>query len=149
MKLTKRDMSLIKCLRENSRMSLTEISKKTKIPISTLYDRLRLQQKQLGLKHTTILNFKDFGFGTKAHIFLKSNITDRSKLENYLKFNDHVNSLFKSTNRFDFIVEGVFKEVEEVDSFLEDLEKRFPSIQYDTHFIVKDLLRESFLKLNN
>ena len=145
MKLTKKDLSLLSCLRTNSRMTLTEISKKTKIPISTLYDRLKYQQKNIGLKHTTIVNFDKLGFSTRVQIFLKSPHQVRSSLEGFLKFNEHVNSLFKSTNDFDFIMEGIFSNVSEVDFFLNDLEDRFPEIKFDTHFIVKDIVRERFL----
>jgi hypothetical protein len=70
-------------------------------------------------------------------------------LENYLRFNNNVNSLFKSTNRYDFIVEGLFSQVKDVDEFIEDLEIKFPSLKFDTHFIVEDLFKEQILNLNN
>jgi len=149
MKLTKKDISLLQCLRLNSRMSLTEMSKITKIPISTLFDRLKFQQKNIALKHTTIIDFEKLGYPTRAQIFIKSNVAERPLLEGYLKFHSNVNSIFKSTNRFDFIVEGIFSKVVEVDNFLEELEKKFPSIQHDTHFIVKDIMREKFFNREN
>ena len=141
MKLTKKDISLLQCLRRNSRMSLTEMSKRTKIPISTLFDRLKVQQNNIALKHTTIVDFEKLGFPTRAQIFLKTSLLERSKLESYLKFHDNINSIFKSTNKFDFIVEGIFSQIKEVDSFLEELESKFPSLTYDTHYIVKDIVR--------
>lgn len=149
MKLTKKDISLLRCLRQNSRMTLTEMSKATKIPISTLFDRLKYQQKNMSLKHTTIIDFEKIGFPTRAHIFLKSSVQERARLESYLRFHKQVNSVFKSTNRFDFLVEGVFSQIKDVDEFILELEKEFPSIIYDTHFIVKDVFREKFFNGEN
>lgn len=48
-------------LRENSREKLTTISKRTKIPISTLFDMLKELQGNLITKNTVLLDFSKLG----------------------------------------------------------------------------------------
>ena len=69
--MKKNDWELISCLRKNGRETLTKISRKTKVPISTLYDKLRSDKMSLITKHTCLLNFSKIGFNTRAKISLK------------------------------------------------------------------------------
>ena len=144
MKLNNRDIRLLQCLRSNSRLTLTQISKKTKIPISTLFDRLKLQEKNMSLKHTTLVDFSKLGYHTKVHLLLKTKINQRDQLKNYLKYHDHVNAVYRVANKYDFFVQGLFKHVNEVNGFIEDLETHFPTLEYDSHFVIEDIKREGF-----
>lgn len=144
-KITKRDMALIQQLRGNSRLTLTQISKKTKIPISTLFDRLKAQQDHSIMKHTTLLNFDALGYGTRVQLSLVVDPREREALQQHLLCHQQVNSVFEVAQQFDFIVEGIFKQVREVKEFLSSLQGRFPSLQYTSQFITRDLKRETFL----
>ncbi len=139
------NLMLLGWLRNNSRLPLTKISKKTRIPISTLFDKLKEQEKQYVFKHTTLIDFAKLGYHTKAHIFLKAPAHRKKELEHHLACHEHVNSIYKVTDKFQYLVEGVFKHISEYDSFIESLEQRFPPLEHSSHFITKDLKREMFL----
>ena len=53
-KFATKDLLLLNSLRENSRKSLTSLSKQTKIPVSTLFDRLKLLEKEDIIRHTLV-----------------------------------------------------------------------------------------------
>jgi len=139
------DLKLIAYLRRNARQTLTEISKKTRIPISTLYDKLRLQEKSVILKHTTLLDFAMLGFNCRANILLKSEREERDKLGSYLKVHPAINNLYKINNGFDFLAEGVFSNVKELEDFVDILEKTFPIAEKKMHYVIEDLKREEFM----
>jgi DNA-binding Lrp family transcriptional regulator len=139
------DLKLIAYLRKNARQTLTEISKKTRIPISTLYDKLRLHERTVILKHTTLLDFAKLGFNCRANILLKAGREERDKLGSYLKAHPAVNNLYKINNGFDFLVEGVFSHVKELEDFVDTLEKTFPIAEKKTHYVIEDLKREEFM----
>ena len=145
MKLSKKDMLLIRCLRSNARATLTQISKETKIPISTLFDKLKTHQGDIIAKHTSLINFDKLGYHARVQIFLKAPLEIRDRLANYLQHHEQINSVFEITNGFDFLVEGVFTQVHEAENFLADLEFRFSPLEYNTHYIIQDLKREEFL----
>lgn len=144
MKLTNKDIRLLQCLRTNSRLTLTQISKKTKIPISTLFDRLKIQEKNMNLKHTTLIDFSKLGYHTKVHLLLKTQLDQRDRLKKYLQFHEHVNAVYRVANKYDFFVQGLFKHINEANTFIEELETRFPPLECDSHFVVEDLKREGF-----
>lgn len=143
--IKKSDLKFISHLRKNSRQTLTSISKKTNIPISTLYDKLKLHEGSVILKHTTLLDFAKLGFNCRANILLKTSREHRDKLGSYLKAHPVINNLYKINNGFDFFAEGIFCHVKDLEDFLEELEKNFPLEEKRTHYVIEDLKREEFM----
>lgn len=142
LKLT--DLKLISQLRENGRQTLTEISKKTKIPISTLFDRLKAHQGGLILKHTTLIDFAQLGFNCRANILLKSGREEREGLMSYLKEYPAINNLYKVNNGFDLLAEAIFHNVKDMEEFIEMLEGKFKIEDKRTFYIIDELKREDF-----
>lgn len=143
--MDEKDIIFLTHLRSNARETLTMISKKTRIPISTLYDRLKAHERDLISKHTTLIDFAKLGYLCKAHIMIKVDIEDRDDIKTFLLCQNSVNSLFKINNGYDFLIEGVFKHVKEMEDFLEILERKFKILERDTYYIIEDIKREAFM----
>ncbi|MEM0231290.1 MAG: Lrp/AsnC family transcriptional regulator [Candidatus Woesearchaeota archaeon] len=142
----RKDESKIICqLRQNARMSLTRMSRKTSIPISTLYEKIRSYQGNLIKKYTALIDFSAFGYAIRANIFLRFEREYKEEAKNYLLKHYNVNSLYKVTNGYDFLVEGVFRNIQEAEDFLENLEMRFHLVDRQVYYIVDELKREEFL----
>ena len=54
----KKDLLLMTHFRRNSRENLTQISRLTNIPVSTIFDKLREYEKGLIQRHTTLIDFR-------------------------------------------------------------------------------------------
>lgn len=145
MTLTQKELVILANLRQNGRESLTKMSRKTAIPISTIFEKLRLYEQGVIKKHTCILDFAKLGFKTRATILLRVAKDDRDKLKEYLLQHKAVNSFFKINNGFDFLMEAVFQEVGDVESFVERLEGEFKIEGKEVHYIIDDLKKEDFL----
>jgi DNA-binding Lrp family transcriptional regulator len=139
------DLRLITYLRKNARQTLTEISRKTRIPISTLYDKLRSHEGNVITKHTTLLDFAKLGFTCRANLLLRSSRDDREKLAGYLKAHPAVNNLFKINNGYDYMAETIFTNVKELDDFMDELESKFKLDEKQMHYIIDDIKREEFM----
>ena len=135
---------LLSCLRENSREKLTTISKKTNIPISTLFDMLQEFQDNIITKHTILLNFSQLGYHTQAQVFLKVNKEDKDKLKKHLSCHNNVNTIHKVNNNWDFIIETVHKNIKELDAFLEHLEQNFHLENKQIHYLIDEIKKEGF-----
>ncbi len=146
--LKKTDFKLISALRQNSRETLTNISKNIKIPISTLYDKLKVHNGSVITKHTTLLDFARLGFNCRANIMLRTDRGQRDKLGSYLKAHPAINNLYKINNGYDFMAEGIFIHVKDLEDFLDELEQRFELQEKKTHYLIEDLKREEFLTPN-
>lgn len=142
--MKRKDLLLISNLRNNARETLTNMSKKIKMPISTIFDRLRTHQKGIIEKHTTLINFGELGFSTRATITVKVGKKQRDDLRKHLETHLNVNSVYKINNGYDFLVEVVFKGLKEMEEFIESLEEDY-RIKTQVYYIIEDIKRESFL----
>jgi DNA-binding Lrp family transcriptional regulator len=147
--MNKTEKALLTHLRYNARETLTSISRKTRIPISTLYDKLKAYETTTILKHATLIDFAKLGYNCRANIFLRTGRDVRERLCKYLKSHPSINNLFKVNNGFDFLAEGVFESVRQMEDFLEELEQEFLLEDKKAHYIIEDIKREGFLAKEN
>lgn len=144
-KMNKKDLKILTHLRIDARMPLTKMSKKTSIPVSTIFDRLKINQNNLIIKHTSLIDFSKLGYHTRANITLRVDKEDKENVKEFLLKNHLVNSVYKINNGFDFMIEGIFKQIKDMEEFLEQLENRFKILDKKSFFIIEDLKRESFM----
>ena len=143
--MNKKDLLIISHLRQNARMPLTKMSKKTQIPVSTIFDRLKINKNNLIIKHTSLLDFSKLGYHTRANIMLRVDREDKEALKEFLIMNQSVNSVYKINNGFDFMVEGIFKQIKDMEEFIEAVEERFKITEKKSFFIIEDLKKEAFM----
>ncbi len=126
-------------------MSLTTMSRKTNIPVSTIFDRLKANEDDLIIKHTTLINFEKLGFHTRANILIKVDRDNRLNLKDYLTKHKNVNSVFRINNNFDYMFEAIFKNIKELEDFLENIDVKFNIQNKEVFYIIEDIKKESFL----
>ena len=145
-KLNQADLKLLACLRTNARETLTRISRETKIPISSIFDRLkRLEKINIIRRYTTLFDLKKIGIHARVLLLARVNEDHKSDLEAYLMKNIIVNNLFKTNGEISFVAECLFHDLKELESFTENIRKRFKGIELSVHHILEDLKSESFL----
>ena len=139
-----KELQIITELRRNARESLTEISRHTHIPISTIYSKLLNFRGDIIKRHTSLLDFEALGYHTLAMVFISCEQSQREQLTNALLKSGHINSVFKLNNEYQLMFEGIFRYVADVDSFLDSLETRFKITKRKILYIAKELRREGF-----
>lgn len=145
MKLNRKELLIISALRQDARLSLTKMSRQTKIPVSTLHDKIKEYSGSLIRKHTAIVDFSQLGYNTRALVFLKVDREQRQAMQDFLQSCKNVNNLSKVNNGYDFLVEFVFEHIKDMEDLLELLEVRFKIIAKESYYIIDELKRESFL----
>jgi len=143
--LKKTEMMILSELRNNSRESLTRMSRKTSIPISTIYEKMKRYEGDIIKKYTMIIDFAKLGFNTKATILVRVPKEYRDNLKDYLIHNKFVNNLDKINNGYDFIIDGVFRELKDVECFLEKLENEFNVTDKYVYYVIDELKKEGFM----
>ncbi|MGV8171872.1 MAG: Lrp/AsnC family transcriptional regulator [Candidatus Woesearchaeota archaeon] len=141
---TRKDMLLITFFRKNARENLTHISKATHIPVSTIFDKLNVFEKGLIQKHTALVDFKKLGFDIRINILFKISKESRDDFKKFLMGNEHINSIFRVNNGYDYMIEAIFKDMADLQEFTEQLD-RFNIEAKQELFVLEDLKRESFL----
>jgi DNA-binding Lrp family transcriptional regulator len=75
-----KDKQILTVLRSNARLSTKQIAKKTNIPITTVFNRIKNLEKNGIIKYyTAILDKKKLGRGVSANILLNINFDKLSK----------------------------------------------------------------------
>ena len=143
--MKKIDIQIISHLRKDGRMPLTELSRDTELPVSTIHDRLKQHVKNKLLKPTVLLSFDKLGFNTRAHILLAVEHLEKEKIFAHLQKNPHVNSLYRINNGWNILMECIFKDMPSLEDFVEKLENTFHIKQKQVHYILDELKREGFL----
>ena len=136
------DIKIISTLRKNARVSLTKLSKLTSIPVSTIFDKIKFSD--VINKHTTLLNFQELGYHTRANVCVKVSKKDKQSLKEYLRSNSQVNSVFRISSEFDFLFEGIFVNLGEMEDFMDYLEGKFNILDKKVILVIEDLKREEF-----
>lgn len=143
--MKKTDLLIISSLRQNARVKLTDMSRMTRVPVSTLFDRMKLHEGNTIQKHTALVDFSKLGYNTRANIILKVKKEDRDSIRDFLMKHSCVNSAFKINNGYDFLIEAVFKNIKEVEDFIELLEEKFKIKAKQVFYVIDDLKKEAFL----
>ena len=117
----------------------------TQIPVSTLYDRIRLLEQGLIKRHVCLLDFSKLGYTTSVTIFVSLSRDLREQCKDYLKGHAHVNTVLRISGDYDFQIEGIFSSLPEAQAFIEKLEDQFPIQKKAVYYHVEELKHEGFL----
>jgi len=143
--MNKNENVILSLLRDNSRISLTEMSKFTKIPISTLFERLKEYNHGLIKKHTTLVDFSRLGYDTRARVLYKAKKGESKKLGELLSTSRNVNELYKVNNGFDFMVEFIFKNMKEFEDYRDKISALYPIEKELVCYLVEEIKKEEFM----
>jgi len=143
--LKDKELKLLSFFRNNSRTSLTRMSRLTKIPVSTIFDKLKeYEASDLIRKHTSLLDFKKLGYDIKTQLLINSGKDSRDSLQKFLVQHPKVNTVFRINNGYDFLVEAIFRNMKELDDFTRTLDEYNPTEKKE-FFVMEDIKREEFL----
>ncbi len=139
--MRKRDMLIISNLRRNARQPLINISRQTRIPVSTLYDKIKRFESTIIKKYTALVDFEKLGFNIRLLILLK--IKDEEKFKQFLFKSKNVNSAFRISNGYDVILDCIFKYIKEMNNTIDQIEEF--STDKKVFYVSKVEARENFL----
>lgn len=147
MKIDDKNSQVLSHFRTNARISLTELSKQTKIPVSTLFEKLKtFEENNFITKHTSLIDFSRLGFDIRVQILIES--TDKTELSLFLSKNSNVNNVFRINNGFDFLVDAIFSNISDLDVFMQDLKNQHVK-KTKEFFVLEELQRERFMECNS
>jgi len=143
--MKEKELLILANLRQNSRETLTSISHKTKVPISTIFDKMKSLEQDIITKHTTIVDFSKLGFSTRANMTLRVDKNERDRIKDYLEKHQNVNTIYKINNGYDFLIEAIFRNIRELEEFQENLDAKFKIKERQVYYIIEDIKREAFM----
>ena len=139
MDVDKKDFAIIDVLKENSRLSIRDIAKRTKLRPSTVHQRItRLKEKGVIDKFTLKLDNKAMGEGFIVFMLIKTK--PAAILDNIVN-DKHVREFFGVTGEYDLLLKLKFRDVEEFNDFVIKFRKE-QSIQTTLTMVVTADIKE-------
>jgi DNA-binding Lrp family transcriptional regulator len=139
MDVDKKDFAIIDVLKENSRLSIRDVAKRTKLRPSTVHQRItKLKEKKVIDKFTLKLNNKAMGEGFIVFMLIKTK--PAAILDNIIN-NKHVREFFGVTGEYDLLLKLKFLDVEEFNDFVIKFRKE-QSIQTTLTMVVTADIKE-------
>jgi DNA-binding Lrp family transcriptional regulator len=120
MKLDQKDHLIIKVLRENSRGSVRDIAKSTKLRPSTVHQRLTKLQKN-GVIEKFTLKVNNKAMGENFIVFVL--VTTSKDIDDKVFADYHIKEAFGVTGEYDLMLKVKFKDVEEFNDFIINFRK--------------------------
>ncbi len=140
--LTEKELLILSHLRENSRKTITDIAKETGIPKSTVFDNINKLKTKVIKKNVSLLDFSKVGYGLRVNFAIKAK--NKKEAREFLANHKNVNSVYKTTNNFDFYIEAIFKNMKEMHDFKDELDN-LGIKRSEEHFLIDDIKREGFM----
>lgn len=125
-------------LRIDARQSLTKLSKKTHIAISTIHDMMKIDKTII--KYTILPDWNAMGFNIRISMAIKAN--NRKDVKEYLLNSLYLNSLYRINNGYDFMADLIFRTIRDMEDFIEEL-KKFEII-YQLYYLIEPIKQETF-----
>ncbi len=140
--LTKLDKEILKILSKDGRTPAAEISRKLKVPATTIRSRIkRLEDLNVISGYKALINMKRLGFGIKAVVQVQLESTkDYDELLKELPNLDEVVSVFIPTGAIDAFVTIWVKDVDHLGQFLTEKINLIPKVvRTNTLVIFKEM----------
>src|SRR3989338_3954717 len=126
MELDSKDHKIIEALRQNSRMPIRDIAKKTQLRPSTVHDRMaKLVREGIIEQFTLKVNNKAMGQNFIVFMLIKS---EKEIPNSFFKNQHQVKEVFGVTGEYDLMLKLKFKDIEEFNSFVISFRKQFQLI---------------------
>ncbi|MBU1976091.1 MAG: Lrp/AsnC family transcriptional regulator [Nanoarchaeota archaeon] len=139
--LKKNDLQIIGCLRSNARQTLSSISKRANVPISTVYDRIRNSEKELIKKYTSLVDFAKLGYGIRIKVLTK--VLNKQAFLQFIQEHSNVNSAYKLDGEYQYLIDCVFKDMKELSEFTDQINEM--SSDAKMFYVVDEIMQEEFL----
>ena len=141
MDLDNKDKKIIEILKQDSRQSIKETAKHTRIRPSTVHQRIqKLLENKIIEKFTIKLNNKAVGENFIVFMLVKGSTTEY--IDSKLLNSRHVKEVFGITGEYDMLIKLKFKDVEEFNEFVLNFRKEKKEIQSTMTMIVTANLKE-------
>ena len=145
--IKKKEILLLQELRRNARAGIAEISTSTRIPKSTVFDKLRKLEESVIKKHVSIIDFEKLGFTSRYLFLVKVDDSSRKETKDFLMHHPSVNNVHITNSDFDFLFEGIFSNSKEMEDFKKDLESKNYILMTRHHELIEDIAREKFMEV--
>lgn len=145
--LDEKDVAILETLQENARLTIKELSKKIRTPITTAHARLKRLEREGYIKgYKAILDPKKLGFPTVAFIyvsFARAQGIDQKKVAEEISKFPEVQEVHIITGEWDILVKVRVGGVDELGDFVVNKLRNIPGVEKTYTSVVLESIKET------
>jgi Lrp/AsnC family transcriptional regulator for asnA, asnC and gidA len=137
------DSSILRLLRQNARMSFTEMSRLTGISDATIQNRLkRMRERGIIERLTVIANPEATGFAVTAIMLVQTDTEKHDEAKNALSELSEVSEVYSVLGEYDLFVKVWAKSLEELNRIINDHIRAIDGIEDLMEIVVVERVKE-------
>ena len=142
-KLDDKDKKILKQLYVDARMSLTELSRKTGIPVDTVKYRIDKMENAKVLEYQTVIDPELIGYPILNEVYLQLvnfSMEEQERLKKHVKSNPYIIYGAKLAGKHDYIIAIIAKDMKQFDAIFSDFKNKFQKIikDYDMNQVIEE-----------
>ncbi|MBI5148350.1 Lrp/AsnC family transcriptional regulator [Candidatus Pacearchaeota archaeon] len=146
MKIDNTDKKIINALIDNSRLSCREISRKLRLNVVTVLNRMRkLEKEGILKKYTAEVDYKKIGYDIEVAIDIKISKGRLFEVEKKIASHPNVFLVYDLTGESDALIFARFPSTQEMDNFLKDIQK-YDFVERTHTRLILNRLKEGHMK---
>lgn len=136
------DLSILRLLRENSRMSFTEMSRNTGISDATIQHRLKRMRERGLVKFTIMVEPGASGFTVTAVMLAQTDTEKHDEAKNALASLAEVSEVYSVLGEYDLLIKIWAKSLEELNRIINDKVRAIDGIEELLEIVVVERVKE-------
>ena len=146
--IDKIDQKIIEILKTDAKTSNREIAKKTKLPVTTVFNRIRRLEKNCVIRgYSAVLDYKKLGLKLTAYSLLHYNIsiwgkeTSRAELKRQLMALPNIEEVKYIIGQYDILLKFRVRDMDDFNDILLNKLRGIPGIgQTETFIVLEDVV---------
>jgi len=148
LKIDKIDQKIIEILKTDAKSPNREIAKKTKLPVTTVFNRIRRLEKNGVIRgYAAVLDYRKLGLKLTAYSFLHYNIsiwgkeTSRTELKKQLMALPNIEEVKYIIGQYDILLKFRVRDMDDFNDILLNKVRSIPGIgQTETFIVLEDVV---------
>jgi len=136
------DMEILRSLVENSRITISQMSKEIEIPDATISNRLKKLEKNAIKQYTLILNPETLGLKVTAIIIIQTESEKHENVEKELSILEEVSEVYSISGEYDILIKVWAHSIHELNRIVNSKIRSVDGVEDLTEMIVMERVKE-------
>lgn len=135
-------MEILRSLVENSRITISQMSKEIEIPDATISNRLKKLEKNAIKQYTLILNPETLGLKVTAIIIIQTESEKHENVEKELSILEEVSEVYSISGEYDILIKVWAHSIHELNRIVNSKIRSVGGVEDLTEMIVMERVKE-------
>ena len=139
------DLAILRSLIENSRMTISQMSKEIDVPDATISNRLKKLENEVIKRYTMILDWQQIGLDITAIIIIQTESEKHEYVKEELSKLEEVSEVYSVSGEYDILIKVWVPGIEELNQLINSKIRSIDGVEDLTEMIVMERVKEDMI----